>query len=1397
MTPLADLIGDSPGIMTVRAQIEHLLQRQSETRRLPPVLFLGETGTGKGLLVRATHQASSRSAGPFVSVNCAAIPETLLEAELFGYEKGAFTDARQAKAGLFQTAHRGTLFLDEIGLLPQGLQAKLLTVLEDRAVRRLGSTRLEPVDVWVIAAASADLRAAVRAGRFREELYHRLAVVTMRLPPLRERGQDILTLAEHFLTRSCADYTLARKTLSEEAKGALLTYRWPGNVRELANLMERVALLTEGPLVTAETLGLAVPPARSPSVAHAEEKSPPGTPAATSLEESIGQVERARILEALRDTRWNISRTADRLGVTRNTLRYRLQKYGLRPPPETAEPAAPAEPGHRPVEPTTPPRASSVRWERRHVALLRADLVATPSVEAVPEASPALDTLVEKVHSFSGQVEEVSPTGLVAAFGLEPLEEAPRRAAHAALAIQKAAAHARRDPVAFPGVRVGLHVGELRVGRVGRAARVDHEAKREAWRQLEAVMEGAEPGSVRVSEAAARFLERRFALAPVAAAPGPAGKVYQLVGLGRTGLGLGERLTPFVGRDRELEQLARCAREARQGGVRAVDVVGEAGLGKSRLVHECRQRLAAEGFLVLQGHCTADGRTTPFLPFIEVLRGACFLSEADAPEAVGEKLARGLARLGLPVEASLPFLQLLLGLEVEGEALRGLEPQVIGLRTREALLEVLRARCGLSPVVLILDDLHWADSASQDLLLRLLEQKAPLPLLLLGTARPPYQPPWAGRPEATTLQLAPLSEASCRQLVRHWLEADPFPDELATRVAEQAEGNPLFAEELARYLVGTQRSGRAETRTSARPDLEPVPLPATLQHLILARVDQLAEGPRAVLEVASVLGRRFPADLLCSTSAIAGELAPHLRDLEAQELLFRDGPEDYRFKHALIQEGLYQSLPAARRESLHQQAAEAIERRHEGRLGEWVDVLAHHWSRTPRADKAVRYLALAGEKSLRVYSLKEADQRFRRAIELIETVPGCADEAVLADLVLKRANIFLYRADFAGLIALADRYRARVDASGDRRALSRLLFWQGYAHHYRARFDVAEPLLKQALALGEAVHDEESIGYASMGLLNLYWAAPGGQAPDGVDRLAERSLAIADRLGDTFLTSHCLHGLYVHRFYRGRYEEARAVASQLLELGRTRSNPRVLLLGLINMSWVNAFDERHEEALENAEEALRVAPVPLAQFLARTAKGVALALAGRGRESLDILQEARREAIAAGVLLALARLELPYGVALARSGRMAAGVRWIEAAIERFRAWGNPTLPAFGHMLLGELYLQVDAGGRPRASVRDLLTSPVTFLRARLLSARMAYAHLTEAVRIAREVDIAAVLARSLCALGLLRAAQGHRDEARACLEEARRVVEPLNSPVLSERIRGALESLGQPRQAA
>ncbi|MBI2197518.1 MAG: sigma 54-interacting transcriptional regulator [Candidatus Rokubacteria bacterium] len=339
---------------------ERRWEKRQASRADAPILILGETGVGKGLLARVIHHSSPRAAGPFVAINCAAIPETLLEAELCGFERGAFTDARQAKPGLVEAAHRGTLLLDEVGLFPDALQAKLLDVLETGAVRRLGSIRSAPVDAWLMAATSTDLDAAVRAGRFRRDLYHRLAVLTFRLPPLRERDADVLLLADRFLAVVWTPEGSPAKRLSPEAREALRRYAWPGNIRELRNVIERVGLLSDEEVVSAAHLALPETSTRPPRGSSAPLRAKTGTAARDA---GVGaEDDGARLARALRETGWNISHTAARLGMSRHTVRLGIEKYRLRRerPGESAR--GPAPPGHHAQQP--PPPAHHVRRAR-------------------------------------------------------------------------------------------------------------------------------------------------------------------------------------------------------------------------------------------------------------------------------------------------------------------------------------------------------------------------------------------------------------------------------------------------------------------------------------------------------------------------------------------------------------------------------------------------------------------------------------------------------------------------------------------------------------------------------------------------------------------------------------------------------------------------------------------------------------------------------------------------------------------------------------------------------------------------------------------------------------------------------------------------------------------------
>jgi len=322
------IVGDDPKLK----QVSIALHRAASTDTT--VLLEGESGTGKELFARALHALSTRADGPFVAINCAAIPETLLETELFGHEKGAFTGAAARKPGKFELAHRGTLFLDEIGDLPLPLQAKILRALEEKRFERVGGTVPLQVDVRVVAATNRNLKAAVAARQYREDLYFRLSVFPIVIPPLRERPDDIPTLARFFIDRFCRDLNKRPLMLSPSAENELRTYPWPGNVRELQNCIERAAILTEGDTIHARHLNLSFRQGTVPGIGAEEDASPwskldlSGS-LADATRRIVAEVERRKIEQALKEASGNKGRASEILQITYKQLTSKLKDHGI------------------------------------------------------------------------------------------------------------------------------------------------------------------------------------------------------------------------------------------------------------------------------------------------------------------------------------------------------------------------------------------------------------------------------------------------------------------------------------------------------------------------------------------------------------------------------------------------------------------------------------------------------------------------------------------------------------------------------------------------------------------------------------------------------------------------------------------------------------------------------------------------------------------------------------------------------------------------------------------------------------------------------------------------------------------------------------------------------------
>ena len=319
------IVGEHASIRDVSTQIQKIAATDST------VLLLGESGTGKELFARAIHHLSARREQPFVALNCAAIPEGLVENELFGHERGAFTGAGARKIGKMDLAHRGTLFLDEIGELPLAIQAKLLRVLEEKRFERVGGTQSIEVDVRIVVATNRRLQKLIEEKLFREDLYFRISAVPITIPPLRERGNDALLLAQHFLEKFSREFAKPGLELSSDARDRLLEYRWPGNVRELQNALERAVILADGLGIRAEALQL--PTAKPDTNGVPSGMLPEKFNWEGSLEEvterALGYVERVLLESTLRDCQWNKTRAAERLGVSPKTLLAQIRAAGL------------------------------------------------------------------------------------------------------------------------------------------------------------------------------------------------------------------------------------------------------------------------------------------------------------------------------------------------------------------------------------------------------------------------------------------------------------------------------------------------------------------------------------------------------------------------------------------------------------------------------------------------------------------------------------------------------------------------------------------------------------------------------------------------------------------------------------------------------------------------------------------------------------------------------------------------------------------------------------------------------------------------------------------------------------------------------------------------------------
>ena len=690
--------------------------------------------------------------------------------------------------------------------------------------------------------------------------------------------------------------------------------------------------------------------------------------------------------------------------------------------------------------------------------------------------------VMEVVQQHGGVVHRVAAGQIVALFGIpSPREDDCIHAARAALELAaRLRASGASDGPAIT-VRAGLDTGMVlarRPGRAGHPGRVTGSPLRVAAR----LARHASVDEVLASPDSRRLLARFFETeeGPPLRSRGTKGDVTPARVLAESTSrnrldAAGVDLTAFTGRDKELETLRRCLQRANSGDGQLVTLTGEAGLGKSRLLHEFRGWM--EGVTVLQGHCSSRGSLQPFQPFIEALQDHFRVGPGITDEVGAERVIGRIRQVAPELDTYVPLYLHLLSLSSEAHPLpEHLEGESLNRLLLTALTALFTLSARQNPLVLLLEDWHWSDEASRKVLDQLVELIPSYPLLVVLMCRPDYAPAWAHAAHQTTVRLRPLEESDSKRIVKSALRADHIPAYVGTLLHERTGGNPFFLEEVCRTLreEGTVRieTGRL---IPVRP-LDRLPLPNTVQAVIRTRLHRLDGESRTVLRMASVVGRDFTRSLLQHTLGhVPGDDAALERSLEALRgagLIHRTHvlPEvTYEFKHALTWEVAYDGLLQHQRRQVHRSVGEALEQRHAERLGEHAEVLAHHFREAQDWRKVFRYSRIAAERSSRLGQLSETLALFEQTRKALDRLPDDANrQQSLVELLLRRERVYEAVAGHEDQQAAIDELLSLLRTAGDPRTLAEVHIRQGDLHILRGRFEQAEEAINEALKVSRA-----------------------------------------------------------------------------------------------------------------------------------------------------------------------------------------------------------------------------------------------------------------------------------------------------------------------------------------
>jgi class 3 adenylate cyclase/tetratricopeptide (TPR) repeat protein len=982
-----------------------------------------------------------------------------------------------------------------------------------------------------------------------------------------------------------------------------------------------------------------------------------------------------------------------------------------------------------------------------------------------------LEKSLDEVHRYGGTAPQFTGDGFMALFGAPVTQEDHvRRALLAAIAIQRALS-GQPDTAGTPAmdlaVRMGLHTGPVVFGPISGHLRMDATAIGDTANVAARLQEAAEPGTILLSETT-RQMARGYVRVELVGPLTLKGKdepvsAYRLLGVSHRRFGLREtaaaHTTTFVDRESERAILHSFLRLVENGHSQVVGIVGEPGIGKSRLLAEFHRQLADGRVTWVEGRCVSYGTAIPYWLVLDLLRSNCGISETDTPEIITKKVRLALQQLGMDADQDSLVLLHLLGIKDIGGSPTLLNPEAVRAKAFEIFRQISINGSLKRALVLVLEDLHWVDKVSEEFLGFLAENASDARILLLGTYRPGYRPPWIDKSNAGQTPLQPLSRDDSLQMVRSVLSAERLAELVTEEIVSKADGNPLFLEQLALHAGENLRSA--------------LTVPDTIHDVVMARIDRLSDETKRLLQTAAVIGREFSFRLLSALSKGAGPLEAQLRELTHLEFIYeRVEPEGtiFVFRHALTQEAAYGTLLERHRRSLHGAIGHALEQLYAGRAEEVAELLALHFGRSDDAEPAVDYAILAAEKAQRRWANSDALSYFDNALQYLGNMPDNGPNRLRRiDAVLKQGEVEFALGRYSDHIRALEGIRQIVDETADPPRRATWHYWTGFLHSTSGTHpDVAIQHCREATRIAGAFGLDETSAYAESCLAQAYIVA--GRLRDALEA-GERALASFEARGDRWWAGRTLWHLGTAANYLGEWDASLNYFERGLAHGIALNDLRLKTVGWLRTGTVHIVRGEVKRGLQCCDEALALTPLPREAAWARAVRAYGKIKAG----------------------------EVDAGVA-----ELGDAFAWFESSHLRFTRLFFAMWLAEGHLRRGD-----------RASARPLIDDTLAtcrgtgylhyggracWLMGECLAAEApasAEEYIETAIQIFERVGARNDLAKAMVTLAALRQIAGDVTKARQLLEQAHAIFQALGTLDEPVRVEAALEAFdrGSPIQ--